>query len=474
MGYNVMVSTTALMYQGGIRSFLSQDDDGELPSKRKAAQNAAAKLLLMEGFFCEVATALFDTNGVVAMFLSAVGASTWQIGVMSAIGLVGMHLPQVFVAARFQGRFGGLLVKLTAIQWLGTLSMAAAPVLAYTYGPGIALACFMLGWCCFSLGEGATFVPWSDAIASTVGRRCTGFLGKYGFVGSLGTTCAGMIVLVVVRSGIAGGGLAYALIFGLGSLGILITVPVLSGVQRLGAYLRNSRKTRVGDAREVGDVGEAGDARGAGKAGGVGDAERSPELATSSHALANSSFRAFVGAWLLSLGIYLAAPFVLVYGCRELGLTLAGSGIAVWTQMIGITLGSVFAAHLAEQSGSGAVVRLSCISSAAVPLFVMLPGLALRLGFAGLASMGVPGVMAAMLSQGIFEASSWVGCTGYVVEHAGQNRSMIIAVTNLMALPFACLGPLGGLLIKQAGYAAAFGAAAVPCIASALVALRVD
>lgn len=88
---------------------------------------------------------------------------------------------------------------------------------------------------------------------------------------------------------------------------------------------------------------------------------------------------------------------------------------------------------------------------------------------------GVATVMASMLCLGIFHGSSWVGCTGYIVESTGEkDRSMVVAVLNSLVLPFLCLSPVGGLAVKQIGYMPVFAAALVPCLASAVLAFKVD
>lgn len=493
------------MSSGGraAQSLAGEGPDPQEPAMQGSAgegqdpHGLAARLLLVEGFFCEAAIALFDANGTAAMFVSSLGASAWQIGVMSAVALVGLYVPQVFIASRFRGKLSSVLVKVTSIQWLASLGMAVAPALAYAYSPGVALTCFMIGRCCFALGEGAAFVPWSETMAFAVGRKCGGFLGTYGFMGSLGTMVAGVAVLIFAKLGLMGGNLGYALIFGLGSFGMLVTLFVLDGVQRQGAVLR-----RLGEARMREQGSGCGSGSGAGSKSGFGAGlgtgyDASSEAGSGAaraedgggqegaeggggRKRAEGGFRAFAWSWLLSLTIYLVAPFVLLYGCEELGLTAVGSGVAVWAEITGMALGSILAARLADRWGSGAVVRLSCVSSAAVPLLVALPGLARccglsgYFGLAGQGAMAVAGVMAAMLNLGVFQATSWAGCTGYVVEHAVRNRPMVIALINLMALPFACLGPVGGLMIKQAGYAPVFGVAAVPCLISAMIAFRVD
>jgi len=482
----------SVCYQGGIWAFLANDvnevnlrTDSHYQSA--ASRSTVKKLFLVEGFFYAAALALFDATSVVAMFLSTLGASAWQIGLVSAIKQVGVHAPQVFVATRFNKRLSGLLVKFASFQWLATVLMALSPVVAHFLGAGPAFVCFMLGWTCFSFGEGAYFVPWSEAVASTVGRRCGKFLGVYGLVESLGTLFAGMIVYMSARAGIMGNSYGYLGIFGLGSIGLMVTVPVLVRVEHYDDLARLDRRRRLDVPAQVpagmharvssqvleqitpgrdleDDTDNSVDA----------SSSRVNPFETFRRVLAASGrgFRAFVGAQLLSMVVYSISPFILLYGCNELGLTTGASSLIVWAEMAGISAGSILAGRLSSRSGGSAVVKLSCVASAAVPLLALLSG-AMQNGVP--TEFGVISVMASMLCLGMFHGSSWVSCTGYVVERISEeDRPMILALLNSMMLPFLCLSPIGGLAVKQVGYMPVFAAALVPCMASAVLAFKVD
>ena len=80
-------------------------------------RSKVTKLLLVEGFLSEATLALFDATSIVAMFLSTLGASAWQIGLVAAVSLVGGRVPQIFVATRFHGRLRGLLVKFACLLY---------------------------------------------------------------------------------------------------------------------------------------------------------------------------------------------------------------------------------------------------------------------------------------------------------------------------------------------------------------------
>lgn len=523
-----------------MQAFLAEQVEPEIDPyiHSKDNRSAATKLLLIEGFLSEVTLSLFDATSVVALFLSTLGAAPWQIGLVSAVRLMGIHVPQLFVATRFHGRLSGLLVKFASFQWLATVLMVLAPGVAHFIGPGPALACFALGWACFFFSEGASDVPWSEAVACTVGRKCGKFLGMYGLIESLGTMFAGVIVYIFARTGAMGSALGYLGVFGLGSLGLMATVPMLRRVERYERLARFRRRRRrllqaraagtrapaagiadagaagggVPDAREAYDGPEsaaaaggiaadsgraagAGDVSGvvanAGDSNGAGAASDAGRTILQAHGIAGalrlfarkvakpgSRFRPFVGAHLLSMGIYLISPFIFLYAWNEMGLTARDSGLVVCAEMAGLLLGSIAAGRLGERSGSGAVVRLSCIASAGVPLFAMLSGFlpaTSLLPATSRAVWGLAAVTASMVCMGVFQASSWAGGTGYVVERTNeQDRPIVIAMLNFLVLPFLCLSPVGGLAIKQAGYIPVFAAAVVPCLGSAVLALKVD
>lgn len=453
-----------LYVSGEVIFFIANEarSSGDSSGKSKAAQSTVTKLLLVEGFFYGVTIALFDAASVVAMFLSTLGASTWLIGLASTVRQAGLHLPQVFVASWFQGRLSGLLVRFVSFQWSATLFVVLAPLVAHFLGPGIALVFFAVGWLCFSFGDGASFVPWSDTMAATIGRRCGKFLGAYGVAESSGTMFAGVMLHLFIRMGVLDRSLGYVFVFGLGSLGLLMTVPVLRRVEQHGnkalskAYRRSSRA----DQNAKHGVGE------------VTDGEPVPS-STIANVIHNSSRRLklFFGARLLSMGIHLVAPFILLYGLNEIGLSDKVAGLLVWAEMAGISLGSMLAGRLASRFGSRAVVKLSCFASAASPLFA-LSSIAVPAGFCGWSPISV---MISMLCVGAFQSSSWVGCTGYVVERAQEkDRPMIIGMLNLLALPFLCLSPVGGLIIKHVGYVPVFVVATVLGSGSAMLALRID
>ncbi len=245
----------------------------------------------------------------------------------------------------------------------------------------------------------------------------------------------------------------------------------------------SGRAAGAGDVSGV--VANAGDSNGAGAASdagrtilqahGIAGALR---LFARKVAKPGSRFRPFVGAHLLSMGIYLISPFIFLYAWNEMGLTARDSGLVVCAEMAGLLLGSIAAGRLGERSGSGAVVRLSCIASAGVPLFAMLSGFlpaTSLLPATSRAVWGLAAVTASMVCMGVFQASSWAGGTGYVVERTNeQDRPIVIAMLNFLVLPFLCLSPVGGLAIKQAGYIPVFAAAVVPCLGSAVLALKVD
>ncbi len=142
--------------------------------------------------------------------------------------------------------------------------------------------------------------------------------------------------------------LGYVFVFGLGSLGLLMTVPVLRRVEQHGnkalskAYRRSSRA----DQNAKHGVGE------------VTDGEPVPS-STIANVIHNSSRRLklFFGARLLSMGIHLVAPFILLYGLNEIGLSDKVAGLLVWAEMAGISLGSMLAGRLASRFGSRAVVN---------------------------------------------------------------------------------------------------------------------
>ncbi len=395
---------------------MSSDFNGE-PQSPLVRWNFLA--LLLDVTFFSVGMAFTDSNAVLPLLMERLGASSPLIGAFAAVRFLAFSFFQVFVSQLTHGRTR----QKPPLIWIATLTrlpLLLLPFLLWNADTGetarlVGLWATIIILSIWALGDGLGYIPWMEIVARTFSDKTRGrFFATTQLLSGLSSIA---IAALVVRGVLASSRLPfphnYALLTGIAALmfqislaGVLLireppppaTPPIPHPPLR--AYFR-----------------------------------RLPQLLRDNPVFARLAVvQLFVGFGAT------AAPFYVLYAASHFGLGDQWGGTYQVMQAIGVVALMPAWAWLSEKRGPAASIRGVAIACLLTPLLAMTIG-NINPWLFGLVFL----LMGGSLGWGL-----WITFNHYLLAHVREaERSIFVALFNLLFAPSAIYPYLGGLLVQN-------------------------
>ncbi len=377
------------------------------------------------GVLYSAADAFFESNTIIPVFISRLTSSNVLIGLSSSIANLGWFLPQVFTSHLLQTRaYRKPFYTYAAYVRVGTLAGLALLIhfLGSTH-PDLLLGLFFLLFTAYALGGGFAGVSFMDVVGKTIPPERRGsFWGYRLFGGGILAVLAGIAVKFAMGSFLFPQ--SYALLFGVGSLFVLIAVMTFIFVREPPSDvpehpLSFSEHLRLG-----------------------------ARIFSKDHAFRHLLyFRLSLGLWAM------AQPFYVIYAKRVLGVPESTAGLFLSIQIAGSVLTNLLWGRLSRTRGD----RFLLTAVAALALLVP----AIVLG-GSLAPQGLRDFLLypAFFGVGATLCGLAIGYTNLILEIAPEaRRPQYVGFMNALIAPVAFLPALGGLVVSHFNFTTLFGTA---------------
>jgi len=385
--------------------------------------------------------AFVDPATVLPTFVSRLTDSDIAVGLVSAIGMGGWFMPQLFAAHYLQATpyKRPLYIKASFLRGAGWLIAIPLVLLLAAERPSFALVGFFFGYSLFAFGGGLGGAAFLDIVAKTVPANQLGsFFGHRMFWGSLGAIAAGILVRAILAEGGVSFPLSYALLFAIALANFALGWVIFAAIREPRGRLAESQSF-------------------------VAMLKEAPNLIRR-----HGSYRLLLISRLLFGSSAIAFPFYIVYCRRALGVEESSVGTYLTIEMVGTMIAIPLWAYLNDRRGARALL-----------LFATLLGL-VGPGLAALASLlPVTPALGRLLFGGVFltlaavGSGTFVGYTNYLIGIAPEERRPVyIGIHNTLYAVTAFLPILGGLIIRLASFRLLFIVATLFALSGALMASR--
>jgi MFS family permease len=396
------------------------------------------KLGVANGVVYSAADAFFESNTIIPVFVSRLTGSNVLIGLSSSIANLGWFLPQVFTSHLLQSRpFRKPFYTYAAYARVGTL--ASLGLLIHFLGrshPSLLLGLFFLLFTAYALGGGFAGVSFMDVVGKTIPpeRRGT-FWGYRLFGGGILAVLAGIAVKFTLGSFQFPE--SYALLFGVGSLFVLIAVVTFIFVREPPSEI----PTRLLSFPEHLRLGT--------------------RIFREDHAFRHLLyFRLSLGLWAMS------QPFYVIYARRILGVPESTAGIFLSIQIAGSVLTNLFWGRISRTRGDRFLLETIAALAILVPAIV--------LG----GSLATPVIRDLLLYPAFFFVGATlcglaIGYTNLLLEIAPEaTRPQYVGFMNALITPVAFLPALGGVVVSHFNFPTLFATAIAAGALASLAAAR--
>ena len=368
-----------------------------------------------------VGLAFMGQSTVIPGFLTALGATSATIGLMSSLQSASWLLPQLFSARVLADKplKKPYILRPAAIGRSLFLLLALALWVTQARPPWLLLLLSAIAIIGFWVGDGLASVPWFDLLSKAIPPQRRGRLIGIGQVlsGVLGLTIGAVVEWMLSDRGPAYPN-DYASLFVLASLALSLSfIAVSLIVEPPGPSASENPSWR----------------------------EFLPQLW---HVLAHDhTFRRFIIArQLFSLG-GMATPFYMTFALSRLGLPAQVAGRYTSISVAGSIVAAVFFGWINERYGTRRVMLLSLITTTAVPL----AALAMPRLFPSAEQLAW-GYGLVFLLMSVSFSSMMPGWMGYVLEHAPeQERATYVGLTNTLNGVATLFATIGGLILQWTG-----------------------
>ena len=410
------------------------------PPPPNFGRNAAALMTDMAMF--QVGMTFIGSATVLPAFVATLTDSEVVVGLASGLTAGAWLLPQLFVASAVSR----IPRKKPIVMWAAWLSRPILLLIALGIWlfagsrPTLALGITLLGMVCFFLLDAVVSVPWFDLLGKLLPHRRRGrLLGTAQVVGGLGGIAGGMAVRSVLRGG---GSLAYpanyALLFALGALSLIGSAIGLS-------FLREPpSKPSQGAVPSVKQV-----------------LASLPQIFVRDHA-----FRRLIIVRVLGSFVSVASAFYVLHATRNLGFAVEDTGLFVSAQVAGSLCGGLLMGALQDRYGPLTHMRTVIGISVLAPLIALCSQpLSVFLG-EGLLYL----YLVLFFCLGLYMSNMGWPYFNWVLEYCPEEqRPLYIGMINTLAALVMLAPTLGGLIVRNISYPAAFLVAAAFALTSLLL-----
>lgn len=383
-----------------------------------------------------IALNLIGPTTVIPDFVRKLTDSEVLIAISSQMFEIGWLLPQLLVARR--------LVRVVNKKWwfvgpnipVRTLILifSGMIVLLGPHRSSAILVAFLVFYGLAALGDGLVGVPWMDLVGSSLDDRRRARLFGFGNA-AVGITILGLAPLAGAILGDRGPAFPnnYALLFAISGVLFLLTLPTILPIRELPAAkpLETILPLR----------------------------EYLPGLLQVLRR--DLPFRAIVVARILTTLATMATPFYIGLATEQLGLS---SDVAVSRLLLMQTLGSVAGALIFSRYGHNRnlhFLQIALVFACTQPILALIAS-----------ALGPGPLYVAFLTGGVAGGSLGISFLNWVISYATpEQRPVYAGLFNSLSAVSLLVAPLvGGSLVEEAGYEAAFVVALV-VLASAFVVL---
>jgi MFS family permease len=396
------------------------------------------RLGVANGVLFSAADAFFESNTIIPVFISRLTSSNVLIGLSSSIANLGWFLPQVFTSHLLQTRaYRKPFYTYAAYVRVGTLAGLALLIhfLGSTH-PNLLLGLFFLLFTAYALGGGFAGVSFMDIVGKTIPPDRRGYFWGYRlFGGGILAVLAGIAVKFALGSFLFPQ--SYALLFGVGSLFVLIAVMTFIFVREPPSEvpehpLSFSEHLRLG-----------------------------ARIFSKDHAFRHLLyFRLSLGLWAM------AQPFYVIYAKRVLGVPDSTAGLFLSIQIAGSILTNLLWGCLSRTRGDRFLLETIAGLALLVPAIVLGGSLAPQ-------GLRVYLLYPAFFFVGATLCGLAIGYTNLLLEIAPEvSRPLYVGFMNALITPTAFLPALGGIVVNLFGFPILFATALLSALLASMAAAR--
>ena len=386
--------------------------------------------LMVDVTFFALGMAFLDMNAVLPLLLTRLGASGPLIGAYAAFRALAFSGVQIFVAYAMHGR-RRQKPPLAWVAGITRLPLVALPVLLWhaADSPGHrifalwAAIAILIFW---TIGDGLGYVPWMEIVGRAFTDRTRGrfFASTQLTSGLISILIAAFVVRTILHSTAFPYPHNYAILAAVAALMFWISMGGLLAI-------REPRAPADSDAVFA--------AR--------------PPLATYFRRLPaltvqNPVFSRLAGVQLLIGFGAAASPFYVLYATAHFRLDDSWGGIYQMFQAVGVVVLMPMWTFMGEKWGEASAVKGVALACFLTPLIAFT---------IGLTSPWIFGLVF-LLMGGSLGWGMWIVINHYLLAHVTESeRSLFLALINLIFAPSAIYPFLGGLLVRSGHFSAVAG-----------------
>lgn len=396
---------------------------------------------VLNGILFITGLAFVDPATVLPTFVSRLTDSEVAIGLVSAIGMGGWFLPQLFAAHHMQATpyKRPLYIKAAVLRGIGWLIAIPLVFFFAAERPLLALLGFFFGYSLYAFGGGLGGAAFLDIVAKCVPVNQLGsFFGHRQFWGSLGAIAAGMLVRAILAEGGVFFPANYALLFIIAFANFAVGWAVFAAIRE--------RPGRLAESQSF-----------------INMLKDAPNLIRR-----HRSYRLLLISRLLFGSSAVAFPFYIVYCRRALGVPESSVGTYLTIEMVGLMAAIPLWAHLSDRRGPRSLLLVAALLGVAGPGLAALASLLPTASALARIAFGVVFLSLAAVGSGTF-----MGYTNYLIGIAPEERRPVyIGVQNTLYAVTAFLPMFGGVIVRLASFRVLFIMATLFALSGALMAFR--
>lgn len=405
------------------------DSTVRLPGERDPHYMRNAIAFAADAALFHTAINFISISTVLAAFLALLTDSEVVIGIASGILSSAWLLPQLFVAgiASRQKRMLPMLIKAAFLSRPLLFPLALFVTLMADTRPTLTLVVTVAAIFLFFVGDAFASVPWFDLLGRILPPRRRGRVQGIGqIVGGVGGVLAGIVVREIlgnpVRFPFPGN---YGLLFAIGG-----GVFMLSGVAVL--FIQEPDEPReVTEKVSLGQV-----------------------FRSMPRVLADDRpFLVLVITKIVAAFSGIASTFYVLYATRELGFTLADTGLFVSAQVTGGILAGLLLGYLQDKWGPRVHMRVVMILAGAVPILALLARPLAGVSMAALTAV----YLTLYFVHGVGVGSMGWPFFNWILEYAPEaRRPVYIGMLNTLSATAMLAPMIGGAIVRGISYQAVF------------------
>lgn len=388
-------------------------------------------IFIWHGFFLALTKAMLDLNTIFPALVSSLVESKTAFGALYAIMLGVPFIFNVFFGHYLHGRsrkkpFLLLGIYLRAISYLG---MAVFTLLFAETAPTLVLLS-LFGWVfLFAFSGGFAGVSYADIIGSLVpkGKRSRLYAAKQ-FAGGVAMLLGGVVVVRVLTLESLGYPANYAVILGIGFVGLLVASGAFWFIRE---PVVDRRPEGAGSFRRF--------------------------LATVPSIIRDDpTFLRFIVVQNLAGFSLMVLPFYMIFAQESFAIGQGYVGRYLLFQIAGAILSNLFWAWLARRRGSAGVVRGCVLVGGLIPLVAM-----------AASTVGPDAYAVVFVLVGVVMSGRQVGFEPFLLDLAPEDqRTMYVGINGTLNFTKVLLPVLGGALMDLLGFRVTFGIVVLAMLAA--------